>query len=326
MPEAGWGKLLLTLLVAAACALLIYAGIITFFVNPYIANNTWSQIAGNLQVYDGNAGAGQDSIYFVGNSQVIHDLDPAIVGQVLADSNLSFRVYNLGVDDDSPLQRLIELQGILAAKPRMVVMGYSYTCFSNLTRYVPDDNLALLSGRIRLDDTSRSLYSPDQLALIDENWFGELLFKRKFVIPSMRKALGIHLSERDNIVNDTLSYQQKLILAKNPYDAFLAPVYPEDNVQKEAFIHFARELEASNITLVYINMPLDPMRSATIPDTTRANFFTFMNSTGVPSVDMEKGYGSADFQDLVHMNHYGSEKFSQAMGALILGEVRTGAV
>jgi hypothetical protein len=326
MTDAGWGKLLAAIILAAACAFLIYAGIITFFVNPYIANHTWSQIARDQRVYDGHTGTSGDRIYFIGNSQVVYAVDPALVRESLAGSNLSFQVYSLGVDDDAPLQRLLELQGILDARPKMVIMGYSYTCFSNLTRYVPDDNLALLSGKLRLDPASRSFFSPDQLALIDGNWFGELLFKRKFIIPSIRKVFGIHLQERDNIVNDTMSHEQKLILAKNPYDAFLAPVYPEENVQKEAFLHFARELEAANITLVYVTMPLDPMRSETIPDTTRENFFLFMNGTGVRSFDLEKVYGSADFMDLVHLNRYGREKFSREIGSLILGEVRPGAV
>jgi hypothetical protein len=326
MTDTGWGKLLAVLILAAACAFLVYAGIITFFVNPYIAHHTWSQVDRNLRVYDGAAGDGRERVYFIGNSQVIHDLDPAVVEEVLAGSNLTLRVHNLGVDDDTPLQRLIELRGILEARPRMVILGYSYTSFSNLTRYVPDDNLALLSGKIRLDPASRSLFSPDQLALIDGNWFGELLFKRKFIIPSIRKVFGIHLQERDNIVNDTMSYEQKLILAKNPYDAFLAPVYPEENVQKEAFRHLARELAAANITVVYVTMPLDPMRSETIPDTTRDTFSLFMNGTGVRSLDLERAYGSTDFMDLVHLNRYGKEKFSRRVGALIRGEVRPGAV
>jgi hypothetical protein len=319
-------KIASVLLVALTCAFVIYLAIIACLVTPYIEGHTWKQISNNLDTYESKTGTSEKIIYVMGNSQVMHDLDPAIVQDALKTENLTFQVYSVGVDDDTPLQRLIELQQIIQSKPEIVILGYSYTSFSNLTRYVPDDNLALLSGRIALDPYSRSLYTKEQLALIDQNAVEQQIFKRKFIIPGIRTLLGIHLQERDTIVNDTMTDEQKLILAKNPYDAFLAPVYPGDNNQKKAFVHLTGELAMNNISVVYINMPLEPLRSDTIPDSTRENFYAFMNATGVRNYDFEKQYPGSDFQDLVHQNRYGREKFSRDIAAVILSEVNGGAV
>jgi hypothetical protein len=319
-------KIAVILALSLAGAFLIYVAIIAGLVNPYIQTHTWKQISNNLDLYESHAGTADNRIYFLGNSAVMHDLDPVIMQDELAKSNLTFRVYNVGVDDDTPLQRLTELQKIIRAEPKIVIIGYSYTSFSNLTRYVPDDNLALLSGRIVMDAFSRSLFSKEQLALIDQNVLQQEIFQRKFIIPAIRQNLGIHLQERDNIVNDTMSLEEKTIIAKNPYDAFLAPVYRDDNNQKQAFIHLAGELAKNNISVLYINMPLDPLRSDTIPDSTRENFFSFLNSTGVPNHDFEKRYAGYDFHDLVHQNRYGREKFSKDVAAIVAAGVSGRAV
>lgn len=319
-------KIALVISVSLVFAFLIYFAIIACLVNPYIQSHTWMQINNNLDVYESNTGTSENRIYFLGNSQVIHDFDPVLVQDYLKTENLTFRVYNVGVDDDTPLQRLTELQGIIRSKPKIVIIGFSYTSFSNLTRYVPDDNLALLSGRIVMDGYSGSLFTKEQLSLIDQNVIEQQIFKRKFIIPAIRSLLGIHLQERENIVNDTMNLEQKNIIAKNPYDAFLAPVYQEDNNQKKAFVHLAGELTRNNISVVYINMPLDPLRSDTIPDSTRDNFLTFMNSTRVRNYDFEKRYAGYDFHDLVHQNKYGREKFSKDIASIISQEVKGDAV
>jgi len=319
-------KIALAISISVLCAFIIYFAIIACLVNPYIQTHTWKQISNNLDVYESNTGTSENIIYFLGNSQVMHDFDPILVQDYLKTDNLTFRVYNAGVDDDTPLQRLTELQRIIQSKPKIVLIGFSYTSFSNLTRYVPDDNLALLSGRIVIDGYSRSLFTKEQLGLIDQNVIEQQIFKRKFIIPAIRSLLGIHLQERDNIVNDTMSPEQKNIIAKNPYDAFLAPVYDDNNNQKKAFVHLTDELTRNNISVISINMPLDPLRSDTIPDSTRENFFMFMNSTGVKNYDFEKRYAGYDFHDLVHQNKYGREKFSTDIASIISRELSGDAV
>ncbi len=97
----------------------------------------------------------------------------------------------------------------------------------------------------------------------------------------MKEKLGIRLGGREVIVNETLSLEERKIIAENPYDEFLAPVDSEDNVQKKAFIHLYDELNKNNISLVYVHMPMDTLRVATIPESTKENYFAFLNNTGV---------------------------------------------
>jgi hypothetical protein len=149
----------------------------------------------------------------------------------------------------------------------------------------------------------------------------QLFFKRKFIISSLKEKLGIRLGGREVIVNETLSLEERKIIAQNPYDEFLAPVDSEDNVQKMAFIHLRDELNKNNIPLVYVHMPMDTLRVATIPESTKENYFAFLNSTGVKYYNLEESYSDEDFFDLVHLNKYGKERFSRDMPDLLITEL-----
>jgi hypothetical protein len=314
-------KIALTILLAVGIALALYFVVISVVVDPYLETGTWKLISNNYATY-ANESQDHHKIYFVGNSQVMNAVDPKVIESGLASKNLSYTVYNLGVNFDTPLQRSIELSEIIRTKPDLVVYGDSYCSFSSRYRYVPDDNLALVSDKITLDDYSRSLFDKDQISLIDQNRLDQLVFKRKFIVSGVKQKLGITLGGRDEIVNDTLTLEMKKIIAQNPYDEFYAPVDAEDNVQKKAFIHFRDELRKNNISFVYIHMPMDSLRVETIPQSTKTNYFTYLNSTGVKYYNMESTYTDDNFFDLVHLNRFGKARFSTDMPGLIAGELR----
>ena len=245
----------------------------------------------------------------------------AAIEQGLYKKNATYRVFNLGVNFDTPLQRSIELRDIIDSKPALVIYGDSYCSFSSRYRYVPDDNIALVSGRVRIDDFTRSLFDPEQVALMEQNQFDQLLFKRKFIVPAIKNRLGITLGGRDVVVNDSLTLEEKMIIVKNPYDEFLAPVDSETNVQKKAFIHMGDEFRKAGIPFVYIHMPMETLRVETIMNETKANYFDFLNSSGVRYYNFENTYPDSDFFDLVHLNKYGKSRFSSDMPAFILQEL-----
>jgi hypothetical protein len=314
-------RIALTIFLAIAIALALYFVVISVVVDPYLETGTWKLISNNYATY-ANESPDHHKIYFVGNSQVMNAVDPKVIERGLAAKNLSYTVYNLGVNFDTPLQRSIELTEIIRTKPDLVVYGDSYCSFSSRYRYVPDDNLALVSDKITLDDYSRSLFDKDQLSLIDQNKLDQLVFKRKFIVSGVKQKLGITLGGRDEIVNDTLTLEMKKIIAQNPYDEFYAPVDAGDNVQKKAFIHFRDELRKNNISFVYIHMPMDSLRVETIPQSTKTNYYTYLNSTGVKYYNMESTYTDDNFFDLVHLNRFGKQRFSTDMPDLIAGELR----
>jgi hypothetical protein len=315
-------RVALTILLSVAIALLAYFIVISIVVDPYLEHGTWKLISNNFDVYSKKNLENQPKIYFIGNSQIMKAVDPDVIQSGLASKNATSSVFNLGVNFDTPLQRSIELSEIIRSKPDLVIYGDSYCSFSSRYRYVPDDNLALVSEKIYLDNYSRSLFDKDQIMLIDQNKFDQLFFKRKFIISSLKQNLGIKLGGRDVIINDTFTLEEKKIIANNPYDEFLAPVDPEDNVQKKAFIHIRDELRKKNISFVYIHMPMDSLRVETIPQSTKTNYFTFLNSSGVKYYNFEDSYTDDNFLDLVHLNQFGMQRFSQDMPDLIITELR----
>lgn len=315
-------KIALTIFFAIVIALIIYFLVISLVVNPYLEQGTWKLIENNFNNYQNESLTKNPKIYFIGNSMVMAALDPSVVENGLATHNRSYSVYNLGVNFDTPLQRSIELTDIIHSKPELVIYGDSYCSFSSRYRYVPDDNLALVSEKIHLDNYSRSLFDREQITLIDQNLFDQLYFKRKFIIPSLKQKMGIRIGGREVIINDTLTLEEKKIIAQNPYDEFLAPVDSEDNVQKKAFIHIRDELRKNNISFVYVHMPMDTLRVATIPNTTKANYFSFLNSTGVKYYNLEESYPDEYFFDLVHLNKYGKQQYSSDMPELLIKELK----
>lgn len=314
-------KIALTILFSVIIAIAAYYLVITIFVDPYLEHGTWRLISDNFDTYNNDSIRNTPKIYFVGNSQVMQAVLPAVVRDGLLSKNESYAIYNLGVNFDTPLQRSIELSDMIESRPALVIYGDSYCSFSSRYRYVPDDNLALVSEKIHLDAYSRSLFDKEQVAFIDQNEVDQLFFKRKFIISAIKDHIGIELGGRDVVVNQSLTLEEKQIIAQNPYDEFLAPVDDGDNVQKKAFIHIRDEMKKNNITFVYIHMPMDSLRVATITNATRANYFTFLNSTGVKYYDLEGTYGDDNFYDLVHLNDYGKQRFSQDMPDLIVREL-----
>ena len=99
-------------------------------------------------------------------------------------------------------------------------------------------------------------------------------------------------------------------------------VPPEITPNKEAFQYFIKKLEENNIPVIIIHMPLDPVLSAMTPESTRNNYFTFLNSTGVHYLNYEARY-SPDYiaGDFVHLNSNGRELFSSDMAELIRKEL-----
>lgn len=314
-------KACLAIFLAVLIAVMVYFCVITFFVNPYLQNGTWKLISNNFDVYNNESIRDTPRIYFIGNSQVMAAVDPSVITNELSRHNRTYLVYNLGVNFDTPLQRTIELSDIIHSHPSLVVYGDSYCSFSSRYRYVPDDNLALVSEQTHLDNYSRSLFSPEQLMFVDQSQIDQLFFKRKFIISSLKQNLGINLGGREVIVNESLTLDEKKIIAQNPYDEFLAPVDDEDNVQKRAFIHIHDELVKNNITFVYVHMPMDSLRVATIPNSTKEAYFSFLNSSGVKYYNFESAYADGDFFDLVHLNKYGKQHFSEDMPELIRREL-----
>jgi len=319
-------KLLIFILTSLLISFLVYTFLIMILVNPYIEHHTWKLIDNNFKIYNKQIENNSNSIYFIGNSMIMTNINTTQIKNNLQEYDLKYDVYNLGVNFDTPLQRLIELRKITESKPELIIIGNSYCSLSNQSVYVPDDNLALMSDQVILDEEIRNFFLDEQINLIDMNEFDRVLYKRKFIISALNRILGIKIGGRTTFINESLSLHEKMILVHNPYDAFLAPVFPEDNIQKKAFRYFFKEIKRLGIPIIYINMPLDPLRSKTIPEDTRINHNNFIKSTDIIYYDIEYEYSSEEFNDLVHLNKYGKARFSDMMTDIIIELEKSGAI
>jgi hypothetical protein len=84
-------------------------------------------------------------------------------------------------------------------------------------------------------------------------------------------------------------------------------------------------LQKSNISIIIINMPIDPCYSNNINEATRQNYFNFLNITGVPWFDYEREYPSDFFVDNEHMNVAGRTYFSSKVAAILADYLNKGA-
>jgi ABC-type Zn uptake system ZnuABC Zn-binding protein ZnuA len=82
--------------------------------------------------------------------------------------------------------------------------------------------------------------------------------------------------------------------------------------------HTIQELNKNNITVIIIEMPADPLAMQKISDTTKDNYFSFLNTTGVTYDNFQNRYPSSYFHDLSHMNIQGRTSFSHDMAKMII--------
>jgi hypothetical protein len=89
------------------------------------------------------------------------------------------------------------------------------------------------------------------------------------------------------------------------------------NQQKRALQYIITKLQQNNISVIIMNMPIDPHESSLITDSSRYNLSMFLNSTGVPWYNYEQEYPSEYFIDLQHMNVAGRKNFSPKVATII---------
>jgi len=139
-------KTCLVILIAVIVAVAAYFCVISLFVDPYLQHGTWKLISNNFAVYKNESIGETPRIYFIGNSLVLAAIEPVVIAAGAGKGQQDLFRAQLGVSFDTPLQRTIELSDIIGSRPALVIYGDSSCSFSSRYRYVPDDNLALVSA------------------------------------------------------------------------------------------------------------------------------------------------------------------------------------
>ncbi|MGA2913388.1 MAG: hypothetical protein ABSE07_07705 [Methanoregula sp.] len=341
-------KVVFTLSFAIILAFICYFLFTTFLLNPWLETNQRELCVLNFYAHKNISTVPE--IFFIGTSQVKEGLDCYIIENDFKKSNISFNCYNLAVNADSPLRRLIELDSIIKSKPQAVVIGTGYSDIYQGEK-IDDSRLMLVSNKIVsnkivsnkiiLDNTSLKLFDNKQLELLNLNPIERDISSRIYIISYLNYWTVNKLSPnsdadyayRNNFKDphttfndpaiENLTIKEKIALI-NKYSLTNDTVFAEnygDTANKLALKHIIQELNKNNITVILVAMPLDPLGAQTISDTTQNNYFSFLNSTGAPSYNFQNRYPSNYFHDLDHMNVEGRTSFSHDIAEIIIKEV-----
>lgn len=323
-------KILLTLSLAIILACICYLVFISVFVNPWLENN--QRELSVLNFYSQKNTSTVPDVYFIGTSQMKEGLDCYAVEDDLKKSDISFNCYNLAVNADSPLRRLIELHAIISSKPEIVVIG---TDIRNMYSDGEIDNsrLMLLAGRVVFDNTTTYLFDAQQRELLNSDPFTRDTSNRIYIVSYLNYMTLNKLTPNSfadyayrnnfknpfqNVKNFSIEEKTEKINQYDPVNDTLFSQYYEDSINKRALQYMVQELHKSNITVVIINMPTDPLSTKRISNTTKENFRSYVTTLEVPYYDFLDQYPSDYFSDTSHMNAQGRISFSQDMAQVIV--------
>jgi len=318
---------------AILCAFICYFSFTAFFLNPWLENNQRELTV--LNFYSHKNTSAVPEIFFIGTSQMKEGLDCYLIEDDVRAANSSVLCYNLAVNADTPLRRLTELDAIIQARPEIVVIG---TDIRNMYsgEKIEESRLILVANKINLDAPSTELFDAEQLGLLHVHPLEKDIANRVYIVSylnylTINKLAPNSVADyeyRNNFKNpyknvENASIEEKTARADS-YDPVNDTVFSKnygDSVNKLALKHTIRELQKNNITVIIIEMPGDPLAMQKISATTKNNYFSFLNTTGVTYYNFQDRYPSTYFHDLSHMNVQGRTSFSHDIAQIIIQDV-----
>lgn len=326
-------KILLTVFFAIIFASICYFILITALVNPWLENNQRELCV--LNFYSQKNPSNASEIYFIGTSQIKEGIDCDLIEDDLNKSNISFTCYNLAVNGDSPLRRLIELDSIIKTKPKMVIVGTDISDIYH-SADIEDSRLMLVSNKIILDNTSSELFDNEQRRLLNLNPVSRDLSNRVYIVSylnymTINKLLPNSMADYEyrnnfknpykNVENTSIEEKMDRINRSTIVNDTMYSNYYGNTTQKLALTYTIQELNKNNIKVIIINMPSDPLKLKYISNSTRTNYFSYFESIGVRHYNFENRYPSNYFHDFTHMNVQGRTNFSHDVAEIITREV-----
>lgn len=295
--------------------------------------------------YDKKSLDESESVFIVGSSVVGYAIYPPEINRLLTEGGYNITVYNLFVNSQAPLELVIQAENIIAAHPKMVIIGMTPR---NLNyKSFQEERVALVYDRLRTSSDSLYLFTDSEKEILSRKpdifYFKKYLtsaFKAKYHNMSNITIMdfGSEIYYTNDYDKDPMGLEFRLYRSNNPtpVDELLVDVdsnpdwHPvitnETSQQKEAIIYFTRKLMNENICVIIINMPLNPVHSEKIDDVSRRNYHDFLNQTRVKWYNMEQIYGTESFVDHAHLSYYGALDFAPHIADIITQEVECGAI
>lgn len=265
------------------------------------------------------------------------DINASAVESVL---NYSYKMYNLGISDDTPIYRIAELDSLIKSKPKIVVWGISYNCFTNYFNYPElEMRIGFVTDKVKLDPYSRQLFNSTVLSLIEEDYLHLLAYKRQLLVPGLQLALAnqLHRWHINNVMYlgeagpYTFPFKEygfpKLIICNITREQFAKNPVPEVDraditSKKRAFRYMVKRMTESGIHVIIINMPLNPNYSPWISNETRMNYLDILNSVRGPHYDLEALCTPIEFVDSGHQNSLGKRNTTNKIAEILRVEIQ----
>ena len=306
----------------------IFLFIVNIFVTPYISET--DKLPNIVTFYDQNNNATGYKVYFVGDSQIREGIDANEVEKTFSKNNITAEVFNLGYTGDTPVRRLTELKKLIKSKPDLVIIGVSYHSFSH-PEIIPREHLIMVGGTTEFDDTTKAFFTESELNVLNSNIIELSYEKRVWVAPML---ISIIYQDKQ-IINNSHNFKNPYIYSKNqtpeelidklrryPTQQVQHVTFPEsENRMTESETYTIQQLKNANISVILIDMPLNPLLRPFISTDNRTRFETYLSEVGVPVIDLENQYPQSDFIDFLHLNAAGRKNLTQQISDEIIARM-----
>ena len=298
-------------------------------VDKYLQDN--KETINLYDFYDRKFVSNETAVFFIGSSIVGHSIYPLEINRIVKKDYPNITAYNLFESGDIPIERSLEIQKIIDAKPSLVIYGISYRSVTdkiNPARFF--ERTKLVHSRLSVREDSLWLYTAyEQLYFTPLSDFG----KRKYLFSAIDYKFSgedrsinysldpywVHREEHDILTEDKNASIIKKI--NDPNSVWCPVVTNESTRYKDALIYNVKTLQDAGVPVIILNMPLHPLLSEKITDESRANFYNLLNETGAEWYDLERDYGDDFFVDDHHASFDGALKFAPRMAELLIEQV-----
>lgn len=328
----------LTISIAIICSVMICIGLFLGLyyladVDTYLKDT--KEIIHLYDFYDQKVGENEIAVYILGSSVVAQSIIPPEINKLLLQRGYgNIKFYTCFLSGDTPISRSVQLQNIIDSKPSLIIYGLMPRDIgANDWR---DEYFALVHERLHLMNDSDYLYSNIQSKSFNKHegiWYNKKFIQnalkyRYFSENSPHSELNYSydpLGEEYRKYISSKGSDQNATIAdvKNPKSRWRSEseVSDEWTQNKEALMYIVKKFKENDVPVIIVNMPINPLLSEQISNSSYSNYFGLINATNVSHYDLD-GFGSQeDFMDAVHMTYDGALKFAPRMADLIIEQV-----
>ncbi len=285
-----------------------------------------------LNLYDFYDDIPKDSILFIGDSQVVEGVDAYIIKNT---SNNIHEIFNLGLYGDAYAGRMLVINKILQIQPSTVFVALSPYVISNKNQthlaYYKSIYFEVQHDETASDILNKNLPNPFLFDPLGKLFY--FLFHTKsprcvWRASNFRDSLNAHhqgISDLQYSENYPTNFKNPHPITDPAREIEKDPkildlwIYDESvTAGRDLFITFINKLRKSNITVIVIDMPINPQLTENIPSDKLLAYQNFVNTSISPFYPYYSfSYNSSFFVDGIHLNNKGRENLSISIANIL---------